>query len=199
MNCSLHRATGPEIDKLIKDPSDVSRLLGLDDGPPVREVKPKGLFGLLLRLTPITITEVDPDAHWTPSGPPDPERSIEIDKAWHGLHFLFTGLADGGNEPACFLNYGGEELDDEGFLRALRPDQARQFAEFLSGLTPTALAQRYDAERMTKLRIYPYDTWPPIMTAEDKPVAWLTDAFKEVQTFVKRAADAGDGLIINIA
>ena len=199
LNCSLHRATGAEIDTLIKDPTGLDRFLGNDDGPPVREVKPKGLLGLLLRLTPITITEVDPDAPSTPADPSDPEQSIDIEKAWHGLHFLFTGLADGGNEPACFLNEGGEELDDEGFVRALRPDQARQFAEFLSGLTPAALAQRYDAARMTKLRIYPYDTWPPFTAGEDKPVAWLTDAFKEVQTFVKGAADAGDGLIISIA
>jgi uncharacterized protein DUF1877 len=199
MSCSLHRATSTEIDQLIRDPSGVGRFLGLDDGPPVREVKPKGLLGLLLRLTPITITEVDSDADWTPTNAAGPGKSIEIDKAWHGLHFLFTGLADGGREPACYLNYGGEDLDDEGQTRALRPGQARQFAEFLSALTTSDLAQRYDAARMTTLEIYPYDTWPPSTTLKNNPVTWLTDAFKEVREFARRAADAGDGLIINIA
>jgi hypothetical protein len=30
---------------------------------------------------------------------------------------LFTGTADGGEEPACYLVRGGENLDDEGHAR----------------------------------------------------------------------------------
>ena len=30
------------------------------------------------------------------------EIDIDIDKAWHGLHFLFTGAAEEGPEPGCF-------------------------------------------------------------------------------------------------
>jgi hypothetical protein len=35
---------------------------------------------------------------------------VDIDKGWHGLHFLFTGTADGGEERACYLVRGGEEI-----------------------------------------------------------------------------------------
>jgi hypothetical protein len=173
------------------DPGDGS-------APRVREVRPKGVLGWLLRLTPITISEVVPDSEGSAaSRPPDPDRSIDIDKSWHGLHFLFTGTTDAGDEPACYFVRGGEDLDDEGQARALRPDQVRRFAVYLDTLTPAELAQRYDPARMTKLEIYPCTTWP---SAEDEsPLDWLTGCFAEVRQFVRKVAASGDGLIINIS
>jgi hypothetical protein len=50
MTCSLHRLSSVEIDALIRNPDEMTRVLGLDDG----------LLGFLLRLTQITISEVDP-------------------------------------------------------------------------------------------------------------------------------------------
>lgn len=199
MSCSLHRATAAEIEELIRNPDDLARFLGLDDGPPVREVRPKGLLGLLLRLTPITITEVDPDAPEWKAPAPDPEKSIDIDKGWHGLHFLLTGTADEGEEPACYIWKGGEALDDEGFGRALRPDQVRRFGAFLSTLSTADLERRYDHVRMTKLEIYPFDVWKPSATPDDSPFEWLLECFKDVQSFVDRAAAAGDGVIVHIS
>ena len=70
----------------------------------------------------------------------DPERSLDIDKAWHGLHFLFTGTADEGDEPACFIVRGGEPLDDDGYARALRPDAVAGFARFVESLSRPELA-----------------------------------------------------------
>lgn len=34
-------------------------------------------------------------------------QSVDIDKAWHALHFLFTGTAWEGEMPASFLLVGG--------------------------------------------------------------------------------------------
>src|SRR5688572_8877154 len=124
MTCSLHRLSPNDIEELARNPESLARVLGLDDGPPVREVRPRGILGLLLRLSPITISEVDPEAA-DGSLAPDPEKTLDIDKAWHGLHFLFTGTAEEGPEPACYMVKGGDELDDEGFARALRPQQVK--------------------------------------------------------------------------
>jgi hypothetical protein len=200
MTCSLHRVTTAEIDELIRNPDAMARLLGVDEGPRVREVKPRGLLGLLLRLTPITITEVDPDA---PGGSADasgldPEKSIDVGKAWHGLHFLFTGTADEGEEPACYMVKGGENLDDDGLARALRPPDVKQFAHVLTSLTDADLERRYDPKRMTALGIYPGVIWnrtPP----DDDPRQWLLDSFRELRAFVQRVADAGGGLVIHIS
>jgi hypothetical protein len=198
MTCSLHRVSSAEIDALIRNPDDVSRVLGLDDGPRVREVRPKGILGFLLRLTPITISEVDPDAPDNVTHAADPEKSIDIEKAWHGLHFLFTGTADEGTEPACYIVKGGEDLDDEGFGRALRPAQVRDFAGFLTSLTAADLERRYEANRMTALGIYPDTIWNR-RSPDDDSLQWLLDSFQELRAFVKRAADAGDGLVVHIS
>ena len=106
LTCSLHRASEAEITRLLAEPDAMAGFLYPEDGstPRVREVRPKGVLGWLLRLTPITIEEVVPDSGDGPEPAPlDPDRTIDIDKAWHGLHFLLTGTADEGDEPACFL------------------------------------------------------------------------------------------------
>jgi hypothetical protein len=96
LTCSLHRATEADVARLLADPAAVPGFLDPDDGsaPRVREVRPRGILGWLLRLTPITISEVGPGSDDDPPYPsPDPDRSIDIEKAWHGLHFLLTGTA----------------------------------------------------------------------------------------------------------
>jgi hypothetical protein len=186
MYCSLHRATAAEIERLIAHPDEVQEFLFPDDGtvPPLREVRPKGVLGFLLRLLPVTVSEVDPD--WRPPENPaaparDPDAVLDIEKDWYGLQFLFTGTESGGEEPACYMVEGGEPLDDEGFARALRPQQARRFADFLSGLSRDELVRRYDPTRA------------------DAPLDDLLASFTNVKEFVRAAASRGDGVIIHIA
>jgi hypothetical protein len=162
-------------------------------------VRPKGLVGLILRLFPITITEVTSEpVQGAPILAADPDRSIDIEKAWHGLHFLLTGTADEGEEPTCYLVRGGEDLDDEGHTRALRPEQVRRFADYLSALTPAELKRRYDPERMSKLAIYPDRIWMRPASASESPLEWLLDCFSELREFMSRAAASGQGVIIDV-
>lgn len=202
MTCSLHRATESDIARLLADPAALAAFLDPDDGsaPRVREVRPKGPLGWLLRLTPITISEVDPDSADDDSHPaPDPDRSIDIEKGWHGLHFLLTGTADEGEEPACYLLRGGEDLDDEGVARALRPGQVQRFSQYLSTLDADGLARRYDPERMTRLGIYPDAIWKRQAEPDDSPLEWLIECFEEVRRFVDKAAAAGDCVVITVS
>ena len=94
---------------------------------------------------------------------------------------------------------GGEDLDEEGQARALRPDQVRRFAAYLDALTPAELAVRYDPARMTKLEVYPDAIWNRPSAPEKSPLGWLTGCYVEVHKFVKKVAASGDGLIINIS
>ncbi len=201
MTCALYRASGHEIDRLIREPAALARLLDPEEAaaPTVKVVRPKGLFGLVLRLFPITITEATSEpADDAVAGAPDLDRTIDLDKGWHGLHFLFTRTADEGEEPGCYLVRGGEDLDDEGQARALRPNQVQRFADYLSALTPDELARRYDPARMTRLGIYPDVIWMRPTSAEDAPLAWLLECFSELRQFMGRAAAAGDGVIIHV-
>jgi uncharacterized protein DUF1877 len=201
MTCTLYRVTEQEIDHLIEEPAGLASLLDPDDGSAlrVRTVRPRGLLGLAFRLVPITITEVvsDPREDAVPRVI-DRDRSIDIDKGWHGLHFLFTGTADSGDEPACYLVRGGEDLDDEGQARALRPDQVQRFAEYLSTLNPAELTRRYDPARMAKLEIYPDAIWTRSAPTEDFPREWLLECFADLQRFISQVAAANDGVVIHV-
>jgi Domain of unknown function (DUF1877) len=200
MTCTLYRVTGPEIEHLIEQPSTLHSFLDFDNGAPaVRTVKEKGLLGFFFRLFGIRVSEVSTEAsseHTAPR-PSEPQRVIDIEKGWHGLHFLFTGTADGGEEPACYLVRGGEDLDDDGYARALRPEKVRRLSQYLDSLSPADLERRYDPVRMTKLDIYPAVIWQH--EARDSLVEWLLDCFSEVKTFINRAAAAGDGVIVHIS
>jgi hypothetical protein len=99
VTCTLYRAPENEIQRLIHDPASLGDFLDPDDGsaPRARVVQPKGLLGLVLRLFPITITEaVSESGAPAEASVPDADRSIDLDKGWHGLHFLFTGTAEEG-------------------------------------------------------------------------------------------------------
>jgi len=198
MTCSLHRVSVDEVAQLRKNTDTLATVLGFDQGPRVREVRPKGILGFLLRLTPVTITEVDPDAPETLNYVPDTTKELDLEKAWNGLHYLFTGTSDEGREPACFLMKGGEDVDDEGLARALSPDQVKRFAAFLSSLTPDQLRGRFDAKRMMKLEIYP-EIWDRPVTDDENTLEWLIAYFTDLQSFVQRVADDGDAIVVYLS
>ena len=114
MTCALYRASADELARLIANPDTLEDFITGIEGPPlpVREIQPRGLLGLLYRLSPITITEVVPDPDRPDPEPPDPERTLDIEKGWHGLHYLLTESADEAQGPGSLLVYGGEMLDD---------------------------------------------------------------------------------------
>ena len=81
MTCTLYRASAAEIDRLIDDPDTLDSFLEHYWGPApqVRSVQPKGLLGFLLRLTPITISEVVPEPEGAAVVIPDPDRTVDIE------------------------------------------------------------------------------------------------------------------------
>src|SRR6186713_1857068 len=71
-----------------------------------------------------------------------PGQRCDIHKAWHAIHYILTGTADGGEAPDCFLLDGGTTLgppgdDDDGYgpPRLLRPEQVRAFNEVLQPIS----------------------------------------------------------------
>ena len=199
MTGGLVRASVDEIGRLREHPSELPDFL--DCGiwaPPVREVRPKGILGWLLRLTPISITEVDPTAVPPPGAEDGPMRPhIDLDKAWEPLHFLLTGTAMEGKEPACFLASGGEELGDEDLgytsIRALTPDQVAAFDRHLAALTTDELRRRFDVKRMVELRIYPKSRGKT--TSDEETLKHLLETFEELRLFVRETAAEGRGAI----
>ena len=201
MTGGLVRASEADIRRLRADRSALPDFIEGDAwAPPVRRVQPKGVLGWLLRLTPITIEETDPDAV-PPEGAQIVERDshLDLDKAWQPLHFLLTGTAWEGEEAGCYLVRGGEELidDDElGYssIRALLPEQISRLDEFLREVSHETLRQRFDYERMVALEIYSKPRARDKTDASDE-VYYLLEAFDALRSFAAAAAKRGDGAI----
>ncbi|MDQ2769438.1 MAG: YfbM family protein [Bacteroidota bacterium] len=126
-------------------------------------------------------------------------EEIELDKAWHGLHFMLTGEAWEGAEPLCYLLSSGEQIGDEedhdvgyGPARCINAQQVKNFSDALSGITEKEFSSRYDSQKMTALELYPRG-W------EEEPVEmrdWLTQSFIDLQKFVKKAASRNKALLV---
>src|SRR5262245_1240188 len=87
-----------------------------------------------LRLQPETIA----DFLYPEDGEGEPPNSLDVDKSWHGIHYVLTGEADGGKEPWSLAVLGGEEIGDDlgyGPARFLTPTQVAAVSQALSSLS----------------------------------------------------------------
>lgn len=127
-----------------------------------------------------------------------PGPTLDLDKTWHGLHYLLTGSDWGGAPPLAFIAAGGEPVGEVdlgyGPARAFVPVQVKQLSAALDALAPEALRERFDPDEMMSLGIYPeiWDRDP----AEDDTLGWLLEVYEPMRGFVRAAAAAGDGLLV---
>lgn len=202
MCASLHRASAEDAAWIREHPRDVMYEFFAYDRPQPRA---GGIIGFLKRLSPITITETapepEPSANGDTSSGPRAHDEVDLDKAWHGLHFLFTGASDGDDEPACYLLTGGEDVGEDEWgdpvARMLSPDKVRSFGGFLNGFDRESLTARFDPARMTELEIYPDAIWE--RDKRDDALGYLLENFEALRAFVARAADSGDSVVVHVA
>jgi len=80
-------------------------------------------------------------------GDGEPENSIDVDKSWHGIHFVLTGRSDGGEGPLAMAVLGGDEVGDDvgyGPARFLAPGQVKEVAAALETLTIDDFKARFN-------------------------------------------------------
>jgi hypothetical protein len=86
----------------------------------------------------------------------------DLDKAWHGVHYLLTGSDEEGNPPMDFLMADGTLIGDldvgYGPARAFAPEEVAAIAAGFATVTDVDLLARYDGRAMSALEIYP-DIW----------------------------------------
>jgi hypothetical protein len=87
------------------------------------------------------------------------DRHLDIDKAWHLIHFLLTGTEWEGAEPLRSAVLGGDEIGDEdvgyGPARAMMPAKVSEVSQALDGISAETLWKRFDLEMVEDLEIYP--------------------------------------------
>jgi hypothetical protein len=132
---------------------------------------------------------------WEPDGDAD---ELDVDKAWHGIHFLLTGTAWEGSFPLNFIVSGGKQIGDVdvgyGPARALTSEDVRRLAAALEPLTSAEIERRFDPKKMTKLQIYP-DIWDRDPD-EDDSLGYLLEYYTDLRDFVRRTAERGQALLV---
>jgi len=127
----------------------------------------------------------------------------DLDKAWHGLHYIFTGTADGGAAPLNFLVSGGVETGKieigYGVPRAFTSADTAKIFDALSKWTEHKVREKYDAEDMMSLDIYPSIWDRPGAEGEDpEGLEYLVENFDRLKEFIANAHKSGVGFVITI-
>jgi hypothetical protein len=116
----------------------------------------------------------------------------DIDKAWHGIHFLLTGTADEAPLPAGLLLSGGTDL--AGASHLLDPPEVVRCHEYLSNLSEEELTRSYSPERMAELDIYP-NFW---LRDGAEGLGYLLGNLQILRSVLRDCVDEGHGLVITI-
>jgi hypothetical protein len=195
MVCVFRRASDHELSLLLRQPEWIIPYLQGDEFAAAHTARKPGFLARLLGR------KVAPPP---PAPPPwdarEDDDELDVDKAWHGLHYLFTGTYGDGEEPATYIMSGGELIGsvDVGYgaARAIRSAGVRSFDDFLSALDRDELLRRFDPARMHALDIYPrmWDREDP-----DEAFEYLWEYFQELRQFVARAARRSDGMIVYLS
>jgi len=123
--------------------------------------------------------------------------SIDLDKAWHGIHFLLTGSAWEGREPFCYLLKGGREIGniDVGYgpARALSSSEVKAFYGVLSKTSTDDLAARFDRSAMMREEIYP-TIWDRDRE-EDDTLGYLLSYYDQLREFLDKCQSGGKGVV----
>lgn len=153
------------------------------------------MIGMYARVTPARLAELrsSPDDVWDVF---DSEDALDVDKAWHAIHFTLTGDAWGGDWPEVAAVLGGEPLGPEGGYgpaRVLTPEQVEAVSAALQAVLPSDLEQRLDFTAMGASGVYPAFVGGP----ED--VAYITTHYAALRRYFDEAESAGDAMLLAIA
>jgi len=157
------------------------------------------MIGYLMPLPPATLDALiaDPDSTEGLVYPEDGHESassIDLDKAWHGIHYLLTGTQWGGEPPLSLAVIGGVEIGPDvgyGPARYLTPAQVAAVAAALAPLTNADLAARYDPKDMDAKKIYPTG-WA---SSSAESLKYLQHNFADLQALYVEAARRADGVL----
>jgi hypothetical protein len=155
-------------------------------------------MGMIFEARRLSATEATAVAADPAAGAAVLERTedvLDLDKAWHGIHFLLTGSAWETTPGAGEAVLGGVPVgDDRGYgpARLVAADQVRAVAAGLEEFTAETLRARFDPAGLMAEAIYP-QVW------DDEDFAhYLLPNFLDLQKFYRAAADRDEAVLLLI-
>ena len=128
---------------------------------------------------------------------PSPDVALEMDKAWHGIHYLLTGDPLSSRGVLGQVIFGGVEFGPDigyGPARYINPRQVGEIAAALKNFPVDRFKDRYDPKAMTEAEIYP-SNWD---REGQEGLGWLVAGLAQLIEFYGRAAAQGKGVILAI-
>lgn len=120
---------------------------------------------------------------------PDEVAHVDLDKAWHGIHYLLTRTAWGAELPLGFIA-AGQPIDDEARIFSAR--EVAQIAAALAPLDTQSLSANFDPDQMDAIGIY-----PQIWTDEgQEALDYCLHYFEPMKDFIDDTAARKLGMII---
>jgi Domain of unknown function (DUF1877) len=159
-----------------------------------------GMTGYLQQISPESLRLIESDSSSITSivFPEEDieDTSLDIDKAWQGLHFLLTGEEwGGGDPPLAYTILGGSVIEDTDFVACfyVTPEQVKEVAEALSTISEADLVNKCKSEEM--VNVYPFN-----LTEEfyEEDLDYLLGYFKDIVEYYQSAAEKGYAMLIYI-
>lgn len=123
---------------------------------------------------------------------------LDLDKAWHGLHYLLTGTPYDNHGLLGQAILGGKEVGEDlgyGPARILSPERVKEIAGALGSLSTESLSSKYDPSAMERAKVYP-NIW---VREGPEGLRFLLNYLPALQAFYKKAAESGSAVILVIA
>ena len=124
--------------------------------------------------------------------------SFDFDKVWHGVHAVLTHSAWDASGLGRAILGGTAFGDDSGYAppRAMSAAEVCEVADMLDGLSVEEFRSRIDFDELVRLDIYP-NIWDRVDEQPDLADE-LTGYYDQLRTEYRRAADAGQAMVISL-
>jgi hypothetical protein len=132
---------------------------------------------------------INPEEGWEEAAP----DTLDLDKEWHGTHYLLTGSAGPTGDALSLVLGDYEEVgEDIGYGPAfyIPPERLRAFHEAISILDNRQLHDRYHPEAMVKDQVYLADAY---QRDGDEGFEFLLERVQAMRDFASKAAASGRG------
>jgi hypothetical protein len=126
----------------------------------------------------------------------EPGELLDLEKAWHGVHFLLAGDAQKTSPGAGQAVLGGAAVGPElgyGKARLMEPKEVATVSTALSQLTIATLKKQFKPSAFDQAEIYP-GGW----VEAGEGAEWLLEAFEQLRKFYAAAASRGSAILLYI-